>query len=127
MDLIILFNFFYIIYALILLYEFSLKTGRKWYELYIPLYSYYVLFKIAGMDIYWFMLWVIPGIFIYILSEYMIVIVLSYIFSIIIYLLFCYFMARKFDKGIWFTLGLFFLNPIFMGILAFSKNCVYNI
>lgn len=126
MDLMRLFILFYVIYALILLYEFSLKTGRKWYELYIPVYSYYVLFKIVGMDIYWFILSLMPGIFIYILHEYMILVVLSYIFAIFISLLFCYLMARKFDKGIWFALGLFFLNPIFMGILTFSKKCIYN-
>lgn len=108
------------------MYEFTLKTGRKWYELYIPVYSYYVLFKIAGLDIYWFLLSLMLEIFIYILSKYMIVIVLSYIFVIIISLLFCYLMVKKFDKGIWFALGLFFFNPIFMGILAFSKKCIYN-
>lgn len=33
-------------------------------------------------------------------------------------------LADIFDKGIGFAIGLIFLNPIFIGILAFNKKCV---
>ena len=56
LELIILLSLAYIIFSCVMLWKFAVKTGRKGWELYIPIYSNYVLLKIAGLDIYWFIL-----------------------------------------------------------------------
>ena len=126
LEFIILFYIAFIVFALIALWKLAVKAGRKGWELYIPIYSYYVLYKIAGMDIYWFIMQFIPLVFVLILGDSFIVLLITYIFSIMLSFIFCIKLANKFNKGIGFGFGLFFLNPIFMAILAFDKKCIYN-
>ena len=52
------------------------------------------------------------------LNDYLLAFYVSFVYS--------YSLAKKFNKGIGFGLGIFLLNPIFMPILAFSNKCVYN-
>ena len=52
--------------------------------------------------------------------------VLSSIFTLIIYFCFCHSLAGRFNKGLGYALGLFFLNPIFLAILTFNKKCYYR-
>lgn len=126
LDFIILFSVAYVIFSLVMLWQFAVKTGREGWKLYIPIYSNYVLFDIAGLDIYWFIISLVPVLAVYTLYEYTIIVVLSYVFSIFLSFFYCYSLAKKFNKGIGFTLGLFFLNPIFMAILTFDKKCIYQ-
>jgi len=65
-------------------------------------------------------------IILFIFPENLIICALVYLFAIVLNYYYCLSLARKFNKGIGFALGLFFLNPIFMAILTFSKKCVYN-
>lgn len=116
----------YVIFSLVTLWKFAVKTGREGWELYIPIYSYYVLFKIAGLDIYWFIMSLLPSVVIIIFSEYLILVVLSYFFAIFISFFYCISLSSRFNKGIGFAFGLLFLNPIFMIILTYSKKCIYN-
>jgi hypothetical protein len=111
---------------MVLLYKFSVKTGGEGWELYIPIYSYYVLYKVAGLKSYWFTLYLILSVFLVIFSGNFIICALIYLFLIVLHYYYCLSLAKKFNKGIGFALGLFFLNFIFMAILTFSKKCIYN-
>ena len=126
LELIIYFCLAYVIFNLIMLWKFAVKTGREGWELYIPVYSNYVLLKIAGLDIYWFIMTLLPAVVVWLFKEYVILVILSYLFAMFVSFFYCMSLSRKFNKSIGFALGLFFLNPIFMAILTFSKKCVYN-
>ena len=90
LEFIILFSIAYIIFSLVVLWKFAIKTGREGWELYIPIYSNYVLLKIAGLDIYWFIISLMPMIILYILNEYLFIIILSYLFSLLFSFFYCY-------------------------------------
>lgn len=126
MDLFILFSFFYMIFWIVMLCKFAKKTGYGGWKLFVPVYSYYVLMKIAGLDIYWFLLSFVSALAIYMLYEYTFIVILFYLFALFISFVYCYSLARKFNKGIGYAFGIFLLNPIFMPILTFSKKCVYS-
>lgn len=53
------------------------------------------------------------------------ILIISMIFEAIIFFCFCDSLAKKFNKGIGYTIGLFLLNPIFIAILTFNKKCYY--
>ena len=126
LDLFILFCFFYIIFYVVMLWKFAVKAGYDGWELFIPFYSNYVLMKIAGLDIYWYLLSLAPSLIIFMLYEYTIMIIFAYLLAFYVSFVYSYSLAKKFNKGIGFGLGIFLLNPIFMPILAFSNKCVYN-
>ena len=126
LELIYLFIIALTIFYYVVLWKFAVKADRKGYELYIPIYSDYVLLSIAGMDVYWFIMCIIAGMSISIFSEYSFMVILSFIFLLILSFIYCIKLANKFNKGIGFAFGLFFLNPIFMTILALDNKCVYN-
>lgn len=118
----IIFSIFY----LVVLWKFAVKTGRPGWSLYIPIYSTFVWVNIAGMDIIWCLLSFAPGIVLYMYPGNSSIALLSSIFSMIIYFCFCHSLAGRFNKGIGYALGLFFLNPIFLAILTFNKKCYYR-
>ena len=125
----LLFILFYIscgIFWLVTLWKFAIKTGRKGWELYIPIYSNYVLLKIAGLNIYWFLITLLPLFVSVIFYEYPVIILLSIIPVIYVSFKYCSLLSKKFNKDIGFAFGLFLLNSIFMCILAFDKKCIYN-
>ena len=126
MDLFILFCFFYIIFYVVVLWKVAVKAGYEGWELLIPIYSNYILMKIAGLDIYWFLASIFLGILTPLFEGYTIILILIYIFSLYVSFMYSYSLAKKFNKGLGFGLGIFLLNPIFMPILAFSNKCVYN-
>lgn len=116
----------FVIFYLIVLWKFAVKTGRPGWSLYIPIYSNYVWVNIAGMDLIWCLLSFAPGIVLHMYPGNSSIALLSSIFSMIIYFCFCHSLAGRFNKGIGYALGLFFLNPIFLAILTFNKKCYYR-
>lgn len=70
----------------------------------VPLYNIYLRFQLAGMWWWWVLSLLFPPLFI-------IVLIVSF-FKI----------PEKFNKNWAWWLGLWFLNPIFIGILAFDKS-----
>lgn len=78
------------------------KAGQPGWAAIIPIYNMFVMLKVAGKPMWWFLLLLIP--------------LLNIIFWFITYLG----IARNFGKGVGFTLGLFFLSPIFFMILGFG-------
>ena len=85
------------------------KAGKQGWESIIPIYNIVVLLQITGQPLWYLALYLIPG-------------VGALIANILIYLE----LAKKFGQSTGFGIGLALLNPIFMAILAFNKNYVYQ-
>ena len=78
------------------------KAGQPGWAAIVPIYNLVVILQIAGKPIWWILLYFIP------------------IVSIIIAFMVMFSFARNFGKGGGFALGLIFLSPIFIPILAWG-------
>ena len=79
------------------------KAGRRGWEGWIPFYNIYILVtKICKLEIFWFILCLIP--YVNIIAVFRVYIEL----------------AKKFGQGIGFGIGLALVNFIFLPILAFG-------
>jgi hypothetical protein len=78
------------------------KAGEAGWQCLIPLWNVYLLVKISGKPWWWFLLLFIP------------------VVNLIVYILVFTGLAARFNKGVLFGLGLFFLGFIFFPILAFG-------
>ena len=78
------------------------KAGQPGWACLVPFYNIIVLLQIIEKPIWWLLMMFIPFVNIY--------------FCIITYIE----LAKKFQKGVGFALGLLFLSPIFFPILAFG-------
>lgn len=97
------------------------KAGMKGWESLIPYYNNWVLFKIAGLNWWWFLFLFAPIV--------LGVIGLGWIGSLAtIFATFnCYYnLSKKFNKDTGFAILLTLFTPICAPILGFSKNYVYN-
>lgn len=79
------------------------KAGKPGWASIIPFYNYYVLFEIAGMNGWMFLLLLIP--------------IVNIVMAIMLYLN----LAKAFGQSTGFAVGLILLNPIFMLILGFGS------
>lgn len=84
------------------------KAGKPGWAAIIPIYNMYVLTEIAGKDIMWFILMLVPCVNI----------VASIMISIDV--------AKNFGKDTGYGLGLAFLPFIFYPLLGFSKTTRYQ-
>ena len=84
------------------------KAGLPGWGAIIPFYNIYLRFKMAGMSWWWVLSLVFPPLF-------LIVFIVSF-FKI----------PQKFGKHWAWGLGLWLLNPIFIGLLAFGKSNYTN-
>lgn len=123
---IIILSLAFTIFYLITLWKFAVKTGNPGWSLYIPIYSNFVWCNIARMDTIWCIMSFVPGIVLKMYPANFNIYILCGIFSTIIHFVFCRSIAERFGKGIGYTLGLFFLNPIFLAIITFNKRCIYR-
>lgn len=119
-------SFIYIVFYLIVLWKFAVKTGRPGWSLYIPIYSNFVWCDIAGMDTIWCILSFAPSVAISMSPGNIGISIVSSIFAMIISFYFCKSIANKFNKGTGYAIGLFILKPIFIAILALNKKCIYR-
>lgn len=78
------------------------KAGQPGWAAIIPIYNLIVLIQIARKPIWWIILFIIP-----IVNIYAIIVVYHRL-------------AKSFGKDVGFTIGLIFLNAIFMCILGFG-------
>ena len=78
------------------------KAGQPGWAAIVPFYNVYVLNQIAGKDILWFVLGIIPCI------------------QFVALPIICMDVAKNFGKDPLWGLGLFFLMPIFAPMLGFS-------
>lgn len=110
------------IFYLVILWKFAVKTGRTGWSLYIPIYSNFIWCDIVGMETICCLMTFVPGIVIRMYSGNLDIYFLAGIFSMILHFCFCNSLAKRFNKGLLFTIGLFFLNPVFLAMLTFSKK-----
>jgi FtsH-binding integral membrane protein len=78
------------------------KAGKPGWACIIPIYNFIVLMEIIGKPWWWLLLMLIP------------------LVNIVIYIMILNEISKSFGKGVGFTLGLLFLNIIFLPILAFG-------
>jgi hypothetical protein len=78
------------------------KAGQPGWAAIVPIYNVIVLLQIAGKPIWWLLLMLIP------------------LVNIIVFVLVYRGLARNFGQGVGFTIGLLFLSPIFVPILAWG-------
>lgn len=93
-----------IVVALIALWRIFVKAGREGWKALIPFYGQYVEFEIAGMNGWLFLLMFVPFV--------------NYVVSFVL----MYKLGKAFNKSTAFCLGLMFLSPIFLLILAFGSS-----
>lgn len=79
------------------------KAGQPGWASLIPIYNVVVMLKIVGKPLWWILLFFIP------FANFIVAILLTHNLSL------------RFGKGVGFTLGLLFLGPIFMPILALGS------
>ncbi|MBS4000103.1 MAG: hypothetical protein KGZ71_06445 [Desulfobulbaceae bacterium] len=80
------------------------KAGEPGWAALIPIYNIIIMLKIVGRPIWWIVLLLIPFV--------------NIIFGIILYLD----LAKSFNKGTGFAVGLILLSIIFLPILAFDSS-----
>jgi hypothetical protein len=78
------------------------KAGKPGWAVLIPIYNVIVMLEIIGKPWWWLLLLLIPGV------------------NFVISIMMVYYLAKSFGYGVAFTLGLIFLNPIFILILGFG-------
>jgi hypothetical protein len=96
------------VYSIICHWKIYVKANRPGWESIVPFYNVYVFFKIIGVSL-WNILWVL----------------LPFAGPIILAVKVIGPLAKSFGKGTGFAFGLFFLSPIFQGILAFDSSVKY--
>ena len=107
------------------------KAGEKGWKALIPYYSNYVEFKFtwnALQGILWLVAFIVSGIIAATFEAGSIMSVIGSIlgiYAIVLSLMQTHKLSQSFGHKIGFTLGLLFLNPIFMLILAFGKKSQY--
>ncbi len=99
------------------------KAGEAGWKCLIPFYSQYVLFKITwDTTFYWIVLGIAVVSCIVAAIEIPVVGTLLSLASMVINIIQLHKMSKAFGHDIGFTLGLIFLNPIFVLILAFGGS-----
>lgn len=99
---------FLIVYVLVILlmiaaaWKVFTKAGEPGWAAIVPIYNLIVLLKIAGKPAWWFLLMLIP--------------VVNFVVLIIMLIA----LAKNFGKGTGFAMGLLFLGPIFLPVLAWG-------
>lgn len=99
------------IFSIITMWKIFKKAGKNGWEAIVPFYNMFVLFEITWGN----------GIIMLSLLASIIPVIGSIIIFVILVLTYNK-LAKSFGKSTGFTIGLIFLNPIFMGILAFDKS-----
>lgn len=90
--------------SIIAFWKIFTKAGKPGWASLIPFYNNYVMFEIIGMSGWMFLLLCIP------------------IVNIVMLILLLVKLAQVFGKSTGFAIGLIFLSPIFLLILAFDKS-----
>ena len=80
------------------------KAGQPGWASIIPIYNTIVWLRIVGRPLWWFILLFVP------------------VVNIVILIIMVHDLSKSFGHGVGFTLGLIFLSPIFILILAFGGS-----
>ncbi len=92
-----------IVFAIAALWKVFTKAGKPGWACIIPIYNIIVLLEIVGKPVWWIILLLIP--------------IVNLVVIIIVY----HQLSKSFGKDVGFTLGLIFLNIIFIAILGFGS------
>ena len=101
-----------ILFKIIALCKLFSKCDNKPWKAIIPVYNSILLYQIAGVSPWFILIYLI-----YPLS-FNIAFIVQFLFSTYLYTM----LAKKFNKGVGFTIGLILLPTIFLFILAFRKS-----
>ena len=92
------------ILSLVAMWKIFTKAGKPGWASIVPIYNIVVMFQISGLNPWLILLFLIP-------------------FANIVIMIMMYVkLAKAFDKGTGFALGLIFLNTIFVLILGFGNS-----
>jgi hypothetical protein len=91
------------VFAIVCLWKVYEKAGKPGWACLVPIYNIVVLLEIVRKPVWWLILLLIP--------------IVNFIVLIILYRE----LARAFGQGVGFTLGLIFLNIVFIALLAFGN------
>jgi hypothetical protein len=94
---------FYAIFCMIALWAIFEKAFEPGWGAIVPIYNFYLYYKITWGNGWYFLLLLIPYV------------------NMLIAIITTFKLARSFGKSFWFGLGLLFLSPIYLGILAFGE------
>lgn len=115
-----------VVVSIIAYWKLFTKAGEKGWKALIPLYSTYTMYKLTWKPMFF---WVMLGIGI--VDNLLIRINnttlqnISWLFTaalIVVSVIFLVNLAKSYGKGVGFAIGLIFLNPIFLLILAFGSS-----
>lgn len=95
---------FLCVLSIVAFWKLFTKAGEAGWKCLIPIYNLYIMFKIVYGSGWKFLLLLIP------------------LVNIVVLILYYVDLAKCFNKGTGFALGLIFLSGIFMLILAFDKS-----
>lgn len=95
------------IFYIVTMWKIFTKAGKPGWAVLIPIYNVIVFFQIAGKPWWWIFLMLVP------------------VLNIVIYIMAVISIARYFNKGIGFSIGLLLLPIFFWPILSFANN-TYN-
>lgn len=96
------------VFTIISLWYIFKKAGKEGWEAIVPVYNCIVLLEITGLPMWYIALFFVPFGNIYALIR--------------VYLE----LAKRFKQTTGFGIGLIFLSPIFLGMLAFNKQITYE-
>lgn len=111
------------------------KAGQAGWKSIIPIYGDYVSYKIAWQTSYFWLSFILEVV-VSCIDTFMnptgeniacaaIVILINLVLAVIS-IMYCVKLSRAFGRGIGFAIGLIFLQPIFLLILAFSDSQYYG-
>lgn len=100
--------YIYFIYMILIRGVIYKKAKEHYWATFIPIYRDAVLFRICGYSVWWILLLLIP--------------IIGWILYGILKIIMRFELAKAFDKGFGFGLGLWIFRPIFESILVFSRK-----
>ncbi|MBC9934592.1 DUF5684 domain-containing protein [Chitinophaga qingshengii] len=95
------------VFSIICMWKVFRKAGFEGWESIVPIYSTLIMLKIIGKPWWWLLLLLIPFV------------------NIVIAIMMLDLLSKSFGRSTGFTIGLIFLNFIFLAILAFDRTIVY--
>lgn len=99
--------FAFAIASIVCFWRIFTKAGKPGWAILVPIYNLVALINVSGHSGWWLLILLIPGVDI----------IFIIVFSMVVY----WDLGKAFGKGVLFRLGLMFLGPIFIPILAFGK------
>jgi len=98
------------------------KADMPWQRLFVPGYNLYALFAINDCRL-WLLILLAASVVTVILSTILRAFVVLYVlFCIAVYCIHCIKLTKAFGRGVGFGIGLIFLHPIFLCILALNDS-----